>query len=52
MSIRRLDSVRRRIRKERLARRHGARCAYCRACFSDLKAATLDHVVPRSLYPT
>ncbi|WP_269785620.1 HNH endonuclease [Streptomyces buecherae] len=52
MSIRRLDSVRRRIRKERLARRHGARCAYCRARFADLKAATLDHVVPRSLYPT
>ncbi|WP_222623764.1 HNH endonuclease [Streptomyces buecherae] len=47
-----MNSTRRRIRKAQLARRHGARCAYCRARFADLKAATLDHVVPRSLYPT
>ncbi|MFD4998491.1 HNH endonuclease [Streptomyces buecherae] len=52
VTVNRLDSARRRIRKAQLARRHGARCAYCWARFADLKAATLDHVVPRSLYPT
>ncbi|WP_075661676.1 HNH endonuclease [Streptomyces acidiscabies] len=45
-----LNSTRRRRRKEQLARRHGQRCAYCRRPFTDLKDATLDHIVPQSLW--
>ncbi|MGV9754468.1 HNH endonuclease [Streptomyces tricolor] len=45
-----LNSTRRRTRKEQLARRHGQRCAYCRRPFADLSEATLDHVVPCSLW--
>ncbi|MER6073591.1 HNH endonuclease [Streptomyces sp. NPDC001817] len=45
-----LNSARRRTRKEQLARRHGQRCAYCRRPFTDLSEATLDHVVPCSLW--
>ncbi|WP_079190764.1 HNH endonuclease [Streptomyces acidiscabies] len=45
-----LNSTRRRRRKEQLARRHGQRCAYCRRPFTDLKDATLDHIVPVSLW--
>ncbi|MGK5629249.1 HNH endonuclease [Streptomyces sp. URMC 123] len=47
-----LNSARRRIRKEQLARRHGQRCAYCRRPFGDLREATLDHIVPHSLWRT
>ncbi|MFD0316351.1 HNH endonuclease [Streptomyces flavalbus] len=45
-----LNSARRRVRKEQLARRHGQRCAYCRCPFADLREATLDHVAPCSLW--
>lgn len=45
-----LNSARRRVRKEQLARRHGQRCAYCRRPFTDLSEATLDHIAPRSLW--
>ncbi|MFJ6568978.1 HNH endonuclease [Streptomyces sp. NPDC091292] len=45
-----LNSARRRVRREQLARRHGQRCAYCRRPFADLSEATLDHIVPRSLW--
>ncbi|MEV8562230.1 HNH endonuclease [Streptomyces sp. NPDC051917] len=45
-----LNSARRRMRKEQLARRHGQRCAYCRRPFADLSEATLDHVAPHSLW--
>ncbi|MBC2904506.1 HNH endonuclease [Streptomyces cupreus] len=45
-----LNSARRRVRKEQLARRHGQRCAYCRRPFTDLKDATLDHIAPQSLW--
>lgn len=52
MSTRHLTASRRRLRKEQLARRHGARCAYCRKPFASLREATLDHVVPVSLFRT
>ncbi|MEU6535731.1 HNH endonuclease [Streptomyces sp. NPDC047000] len=45
-----LNAARRRLRKEQLARRHGQRCAYCRRPFADLAEATLDHIVPQSLW--
>ncbi|MFE7902901.1 HNH endonuclease [Streptomyces sp. NPDC057424] len=45
-----LNSTRRRVRKEQLARRHGQRCAYCRRPFTDLSEATLDHIAPQSLW--
>ncbi|MGW1545537.1 HNH endonuclease [Streptomyces sp. NPDC002346] len=47
-----LNSQRRRVRKEQLARRHGQHCAYCRRPFADLREATLDHVAPQSLWRT
>ncbi|WP_424861987.1 HNH endonuclease [Streptomyces sp. MMS24-I29] len=47
-----LNSVRRRTRKEQLARRHGWRCTYCRRPFTAPREATLDHIVPVSLYRT
>ncbi|MGW1722399.1 HNH endonuclease [Streptomyces sp. NPDC002306] len=47
-----LNSTRRRVRKEQLARRHGQRCAYCRRPFVDLSEATLDHIAPQSLWRT
>lgn len=52
MSTRHLTASRRRLRKEQLARRHGARCTYCRKPFASLREATLDHVVPVSLFRT
>jgi len=45
-----LNSARRRVRKEQLARRHGQHCAYCLRPFTDLSEATLDHIVPQSLW--
>lgn len=45
-----LNSARRRVRKEQLARRHGQRCAYCRHPLTDLSEATLDHIAPQSLW--
>ncbi|MFE5549892.1 HNH endonuclease [Streptomyces sp. NPDC056534] len=48
----RLNSARRRSRKAQLAARDGWRCAYCRHPFRDLREATMDHVVPISLYRT
>ncbi|MFF4363686.1 HNH endonuclease [Streptomyces sp. NPDC001604] len=47
-----LNSARRRVRKEQLARRHGQRCSYCRRPFADLREATMDHIVPHSLWRT
>ncbi|QES03655.1 HNH endonuclease [Streptomyces venezuelae ATCC 10712] len=48
----RLNAARRRSRKAQLAARDGRRCAYCRHRFRDLREATMDHVVPISLYRT
>ncbi|MFF9067825.1 HNH endonuclease [Streptomyces sp. NPDC014891] len=48
----RLNAARRRSRKAQLAARDGWRCAYCRHRFRDLREATMDHVVPISLYRT
>ncbi|MFF4976319.1 HNH endonuclease [Streptomyces sp. NPDC001083] len=45
-----INSAKRRVRKEQLARRHGQRCAYCRRPFADLSEATLDHIAPQSLW--
>jgi len=45
-----LNSARRRVRKEQLARRHGQRCTYCRRPFAELREATLDHIAPQSLW--
>jgi len=47
-----LNAARRRARKEQLARRHGRRCTYCRRPFATLRDATLDHIVPHSLFRT
>ncbi|WP_262386968.1 HNH endonuclease [Streptomyces sp. TRM49041] len=47
-----LNSARRRARKVQLARRHGQRCTYCRRPFTELREATLDHIVPQSLFRT
>ncbi|WKK26535.1 HNH endonuclease [Streptomyces olivoreticuli] len=47
-----LSAARRRARKRTLARRDGARCTYCRRPFADLREATMDHVVPISLFHT
>ncbi|MEV3950058.1 HNH endonuclease [Streptomyces halstedii] len=52
MSTRHLTASLRRQRKEQLARRHGARCTYCHRPFASLREATLDHIAPRSLFPT
>ncbi|WP_405680930.1 HNH endonuclease [Streptomyces sp. NBC_01238] len=52
MSVRHLTASRRRQRKEQLARRHGARCTYCRRPFTSLREATIDHIAPHSLFPT
>ncbi|MEU0129381.1 HNH endonuclease [Streptomyces sp. NPDC006289] len=52
MSARHLTASRRRQRKEQLARRHGARCTYCLRPFTSLREATLDHIVPVSLFRT
>lgn len=35
--------------KMMLAKRHGARCAYCSREFVDLDDATLDHVIPNTI---
>ncbi|MFE2553608.1 HNH endonuclease [Streptomyces sp. NPDC059355] len=48
----RLNAARRRARKSFLARRDGACCTYCRQSFTDLRDATLDHVVPIRLFRT
>ncbi|MFI9187325.1 HNH endonuclease [Streptomyces goshikiensis] len=47
-----LNSARRRARKAQLAARDGWRCAYCSQRFWSLDEATMDHVVPISLYRT
>lgn len=47
-----LSAARRRARKRTLARRDGSRCSYCWTPLPDLRAATLDHVVPISLFFT
>ncbi|MET7313542.1 HNH endonuclease [Streptomyces sp. NPDC005571] len=52
MSTHHLTASRRRQRKEQLARRHGARCTYCLLPFTSLREATIDHIVPHSLFPT
>jgi hypothetical protein len=48
----RLNAARRRSRKAQLAARDGWRCVYCRHRFRDLREATMDHVVPYSVYRT
>lgn len=52
MRTHQLNARRRRARKFQLAARDGAHCAYCRALFTNLKHATLDHVVPIRLLRT
>ncbi|WP_405555400.1 HNH endonuclease [Streptomyces canus] len=52
VTIRRIKTETRRLRKRQLAQRFGPRCAYCRSKFTDLRHATLDHIVPNSLWPT
>ncbi|MFJ2640417.1 HNH endonuclease [Streptomyces sp. NPDC087511] len=52
MSAQHLSAPRRRTRKEQLARRRGWRCTYCRRPFTAPGEATLDHIVPVSLYRT
>ncbi|OIJ92126.1 HNH endonuclease [Streptomyces sp. MUSC 14] len=47
-----LNSKVRRNRKARLAERDGQQCAYCRIPFASVREATLDHVVPISLFRT
>jgi hypothetical protein len=47
-----MNAARRRGRKAQLAARDGWRCVYCRHRFRDLREATMDHVVPISLYRT
>lgn len=47
---RHLSAPRRRARKQQLATRFGLHCAYCRRPFHTLREATLDHIVPASLY--
>ncbi|QFQ98361.1 HNH endonuclease [Streptomyces phaeolivaceus] len=47
-----LNSERRRLRKRQLSKRFGRHCAYCRRPFTTLRDATLDHVVPYSLWRT
>ncbi|WP_060903937.1 HNH endonuclease [Streptomyces europaeiscabiei] len=51
-TTRRIKSETRRLRKRQLAHRFGPRCAYCRITFADLRDATLDHIVPNSLWHT
>ncbi|GAB2616312.1 hypothetical protein GCM10027168_56000 [Streptomyces capparidis] len=48
----RTGAQRKQARKRLLARRDGMTCTYCRTPFPDLTHATVDHVVPRCLYPT
>ncbi|MER6499248.1 HNH endonuclease [Streptomyces sp. NPDC001455] len=52
MSNPRLSAPRRRALKAQLARRQGWRCTYCRSPFTTLREATIDHIVPVSLYRT
>ncbi|MEU8616295.1 HNH endonuclease signature motif containing protein [Streptomyces sp. NPDC048623] len=47
-----MNAARRRSRKAQLAARDGWRCTYCRRRFRQLCDATMDHVVPISLYRT
>lgn len=47
-----LSSARKRARKRTLAARDGSWCAYCGRLFADLRHATIDHVVPISLFGT
>jgi hypothetical protein len=47
-----LNAARKRARKRSLAARDGSWCAYCGLLFADLRNATIDHVVPVSLYRT
>ncbi|MFK0289337.1 HNH endonuclease [Streptomyces sp. NPDC090442] len=48
-----LNAARRRARKRALARRDGRHCTYCGALFAaDLRDASIDHVVPISLFRT
>lgn len=47
-----LSAARRRARKRTLARRDGQHCTYCLRPFADVREATIDHVVPISLFYT
>jgi len=47
-----LNASRVRARKRALAARDGAWCTYCGRLFADLRQATIDHVVPLSLFHT
>ncbi|MFJ4411896.1 HNH endonuclease [Streptomyces sp. NPDC088910] len=47
-----MNSARVRARKRSLAARDGAWCAYCGRLFADLRHASIDHVVPISLFRT
>lgn len=52
MSTRRINSQRRQRLRRQLAIRDGARCFYCGHPFADLAGATLDHLIPYSIWPT
>ncbi|WP_307821903.1 HNH endonuclease [Streptomyces coffeae] len=41
----------RKRQRKAIAARDGARCFYCGCSFPDLVGATLDHYVPRRLWP-
>ncbi|WP_062207534.1 HNH endonuclease [Streptomyces sp. NBRC 109706] len=47
-----LNGATTRARKQVLAARDGARCAYCLVPFTSLTEATLEHIAPFSLFPT
>lgn len=47
-----LNASRVRARKRTLAARDGSWCAYCGRLFADLRCASIDHVVPLSLFAT
>ena len=51
-AARRIKTETRRLRRRQLAERHGLRCAYCRRPFATVREATLDHIVPNSLWRT
>ncbi|WP_307835256.1 HNH endonuclease [Streptomyces adelaidensis] len=51
-AARRIKTETRRLRRRQLAERYGLRCAYCRRPFATVREATLDHIVPNSLWRT
>ncbi|MFM9780443.1 HNH endonuclease [Streptomyces scabiei] len=46
-----LGSDRRRKWRKQIAHRDGAYCFYCAIPFDDVQTATMDHIIPRRLFP-